>query len=137
MAKLTPSHPPPHGSRPAHDRRRPALSAPPDVLKASSASSCASSGGGGRAAAGSGKVLGWPKICKVADVFLWKYSYKWLKVAQLLGQVDVFLTCWLALITAAQREEQRQRDLAAGHRVIRTPLSIFCSFSLKTILSGV
>ena len=29
------------------------------------------------------KVLGWPKICKLADAFLWEHSYKRLKLAQL------------------------------------------------------
>ena len=31
------------------------------------------------------KVLGWPKICKFAHELLWEFSYKWLKLAQLLG----------------------------------------------------
>jgi hypothetical protein len=39
-------------------------------------------------------VLGWPKICKLAHVFLWECSYKRLKLAQLLGQRGVFLTSW-------------------------------------------
>jgi hypothetical protein len=39
------------------------------------------------------KVLCWPKICKLAHVFLWEYSYKGLKLAQLLGQLGIFLTC--------------------------------------------
>jgi hypothetical protein len=38
------------------------------------------------------KMLGWPKICKLAHAFLWEYSYKRLKFAQLLGQLSVFLT---------------------------------------------
>jgi hypothetical protein len=38
------------------------------------------------------KVSGWPKRCKLAHAFLWKYSYKGLKLAQLLGQLGVFLT---------------------------------------------
>ena len=38
------------------------------------------------------KVLGWPKRHKLAHAFLWEYSYKGLKLAQLLGQVGVFLT---------------------------------------------
>jgi hypothetical protein len=37
------------------------------------------------------KVLGWPKRCKSARAFLWEYSYKKLKLAQLLGQLDVFV----------------------------------------------
>jgi hypothetical protein len=38
------------------------------------------------------EVLGWPKICKLACAFRWEYSYKVLKLAQLLGQHGVFLT---------------------------------------------
>jgi hypothetical protein len=37
-------------------------------------------------------VLGWPKICKLAHAFLWEYSHKRLELAQLLGQLGVFLT---------------------------------------------
>jgi hypothetical protein len=33
------------------------------------------------------KVLCWPTICRLAHAFLWKYSHKRLKVAQLLGQL--------------------------------------------------
>ena len=39
------------------------------------------------------KLLGWPKICKLAHAFLWEYNYQRLKLAQLLGQLGVFLTC--------------------------------------------
>jgi hypothetical protein len=39
------------------------------------------------------KVLGWPKICKLAYAFLWKNSKKGLQLAQLLGQLGIFLTC--------------------------------------------
>jgi hypothetical protein len=38
------------------------------------------------------KVLGWPKICKLARAFLREYSYKRLQLAQLLGRHGVFLT---------------------------------------------
>ena len=38
------------------------------------------------------KVLDWPKICKLAHAFLREYSYKRLKLAQLLGQLGGFLT---------------------------------------------
>jgi hypothetical protein len=40
------------------------------------------------------KVLGWSKRCKLAHAFLWKYSYKRLKLAQVLGQPGIFLTRW-------------------------------------------
>jgi hypothetical protein len=39
------------------------------------------------------KLLGWPKRCRLAHAFLWEHSYKRLKLAQLLGQLGVFLTC--------------------------------------------
>jgi hypothetical protein len=38
------------------------------------------------------KASGWPKISKLTHAFLWEYSYKRLKLAQLLGQLGVFLT---------------------------------------------
>jgi hypothetical protein len=38
------------------------------------------------------KALGWPKICKWAHAFLLEHSCKGEKLAQLLGQLDVFLT---------------------------------------------
>jgi hypothetical protein len=39
-------------------------------------------------------VLGWPKRSKLAHTLLWEFSYKGLKVAQLLRQLGgVFLTC--------------------------------------------
>ena len=47
----------------------------------------------GRRTPAARKVLGWPKICKLAHAFLWEYSHKRLKLAQLLGQLGVFLTC--------------------------------------------
>ena len=46
----------------------------------------------GAALADARKVLGWPKICKLAHAFLWEYSLKRLKLAQLLGQLGAFLT---------------------------------------------
>ena len=39
------------------------------------------------------KVLGLPKSCELAHAFLWEYSQRRLKLAQLLGQLAVFLTC--------------------------------------------
>jgi hypothetical protein len=43
------------------------------------------------------KMLGWPKRCKLAHAFLWADSGKRLKLAQLLGQLGVFLTFWHSL----------------------------------------
>ena len=40
------------------------------------------------------KVLVWPESCKLAHAFLCKCSHKRLQLAQLLGQLGVFLT-WL------------------------------------------
>jgi hypothetical protein len=36
--------------------------------------------------------LGWLKRCKLAHALSWEYSYKRLKLAQLLGQLGLFLT---------------------------------------------
>jgi hypothetical protein len=44
------------------------------------------------------KVLGWPKIRELAHTFLWEYGYKMMKLAQLLGQLGVFLTLDVMLI---------------------------------------
>ena len=41
------------------------------------------------------KASGWPKRCRLAHAFLWEYSYKRLQLAQLLGQLGDFLTCWM------------------------------------------
>ena len=38
------------------------------------------------------KLLGWPKRYKLAHALMWEYSYERLKLAQLLGQLGVFLT---------------------------------------------
>jgi hypothetical protein len=38
------------------------------------------------------RVLGWPERYELAHAFLWEYSCKRLKLAQLLGQLGVFLT---------------------------------------------
>ena len=37
------------------------------------------------------RVSGWPKRCKLAHAFLWEYIDERLKLAQLLGQLGVFL----------------------------------------------
>ena len=37
--------------------------------------------------------LGWPRRCKLANAFVWEYSCKRLKLAQLVGQLGGFLTC--------------------------------------------
>ena len=60
----------------------PAGPAPPATCR------CGDVGRGPRAI----KVLGWPKRCTLAHAFLWEYSDKRLKLAQLLGQLGVFLT---------------------------------------------
>ena len=38
------------------------------------------------------KMLGWPKRCKLAHAILREYCYERPKLAQLLGQLGVFLT---------------------------------------------
>jgi hypothetical protein len=40
------------------------------------------------------KALGWPKKCKSPCTREWEHSYDRLKLAQLLGQLGIFLTCW-------------------------------------------
>ena len=35
------------------------------------------------------EVLGWPKICRLANAFLWEHSYTRLKLAQLLGRANL------------------------------------------------
>jgi hypothetical protein len=48
--------------------------------------------GSSHSAARARKLLGWPKRCRLAHAFLWEHSYKRLQLAQLLGQLGVFLT---------------------------------------------
>jgi hypothetical protein len=38
------------------------------------------------------KASSWPERCQLAYAFLWEYSYDRLVLAQLLGQLGVFLT---------------------------------------------
>ena len=44
-------------------------------------------------ATAAGKVLGWSKKCRLAHTCLWEYSYKTLKLVQLLGHLGIFFTC--------------------------------------------
>ena len=39
-------------------------------------------------------MLGWPKVCQLAQAFLWECSCKLLQPAQLLGQFGIFLTMY-------------------------------------------
>jgi hypothetical protein len=59
----------------------------------------------------------WSKRCKLAHAFLWEYSYKRLKLAQLLSQLGVFLTAYLAVdrrLDAAEAcSEVEQQDTIA------------------------
>jgi hypothetical protein len=64
------------------------------------------------------RVLGsWSKRFKLAHAFLWEYSYKRLKLAQLLSQLGVFLTAYLAVdrrLDAAEAcSEVEQQDTIA------------------------
>ena len=56
-------------------------------------------------------VLGWPERCKLAHAFLWEYSYKRLKLAQLLVQLGVFLT--KAMVAGHVGRGGAQEDVAA------------------------
>ena len=51
------------------------------------------------------KVLGRPKRCQLAHAFLWEYSYKRLKLAQLLGQLSWRLS---RLELVAQQRERAE-----------------------------
>jgi hypothetical protein len=68
-------------------------------------------------------MLGWPEICKLAHAFLWEYSYKRLKLAQRLGQLDVFLTWCLiwfqAWPTSRVLSIAPSTSLRGGHTIIR------------------
>jgi hypothetical protein len=55
-------------------------------------------------------VLSWPKMCKLAHAFLWVYRYKRLKLAQLLGQLGVFLT-WCGSDSASSSSSSSQQPL--------------------------
>jgi hypothetical protein len=89
-------------------------------------------------------VSGWPKRYKLTHAFLWEYSYKRLKLAQLLGQLGAFLTCVRSTVVrmtspiipvlAATCFLSTSRTtsallpvyrLAAGRRFIQIPLSVF------------
>ena len=54
------------------------------------------------------KMLDWPERYKLAHAFLWENSYKRLKLAQLLGQLGLFLALMGASghghITVARRD---------------------------------
>jgi hypothetical protein len=56
------------------------------------------------------KVLGWPKRCKLAHAFRWQYSCNRLKLAQLLGQLCVFLFC--LRLTASRGPQTASRTAA-------------------------
>jgi hypothetical protein len=64
------------------------------------------------------KMLGWPKRCKLAHAFLWEYSCRRLTVAQLLGQLGVFLTCG--------RPRRARGRSARGLCLHEGVLSLFC-----------
>jgi hypothetical protein len=51
------------------------------------------------------KLLGWPKICKLAHAFRWEHSCKRLKLAQLLGQL------WIVLTTTGRSSPADRADL--------------------------
>jgi hypothetical protein len=49
---------------------------------------------------GTTEVLGWPKTCELIHASLWEFSYNRLKLAQLLGQLGVFLALGFGRIVA-------------------------------------
>ena len=72
-------------------------------------------------------MLGWPKKYKLAHAFLWEYSDKRVKLAQLLGQLGVFLT-W-ALVSSTWSVN----FFITGTSACRTsPVSVLDSAPLST-----
>ena len=69
------------------------------------------------------KLLGWRKIFKLAHAFRWEYSYRTLKLAQLLGQLGVFLT----------KTAQRARWLSDPRPAVG--LSLLCPSSPSLLLT--
>ena len=60
-------------------------------------------------------MSGWSKRCNLARAFLWEYSYKRLKLAQLLNQLGVFLTCGAGALKVLIRHVWvRRRRLGTG-----------------------
>ena len=75
------------------------------------------------------KVSGWPKRCKLADVSLWKYSYKRLKLAQLLGQLGVFLT---VVIRPRSASFIRRIAIPGFAPCVNLHMDILCTYPLCT-----
>jgi hypothetical protein len=68
-------------------------------------------------------VSGWSKIYQLARALPWEYSYKGLRLAQLLGQLGVFLTRLLQV--AHSCGHTAVVALALGVKVIPSPPCIF------------
>jgi hypothetical protein len=51
-------------------------------------------------------VLDWPKICKLAQALLQEYSYKGLKLTQLLRQLGIFLTRELEIAKDVREKQE-------------------------------
>ena len=84
------------------------------------------------------KALGRPKRCKLVHAFLWEYSDKRLKLAQLLGQLGVFPTfgrATQALRSANDRARLRAAQLALAWTIANTDVStaIFGASSLAQL----
>ena len=77
----------------------------------------ASSAAGSTPSPAARKVVGWPKRCKLDHAFLWGYSDKRLKLAQLLGQLSLFLT-WPSMTTPFFAEAQNGRDSASDRKPV-------------------
>jgi len=90
---------------------------------------------GATSLAGSRKVLGWPKRCKLAHAFLWQYGYKGPKLAQLLDPLGVFLA--RAPLAAggwvAERQLSKQASRGVTARVAR-PHRLCCGGKLPLAL---
>jgi hypothetical protein len=66
-------------------------------------------------------LVGWPKRSKLAHAFVWEYSYKGLKLAQLLSQLGVVLTFGTRQVHVDMWETAVR--FAAGHRIGLRPSS--------------
>ena len=72
------------------------------------------------------KVLGWPKICKLAHTFLLEYSYKVLKLAQLASfSLGVVLGDRVRVRGDGVQHEQPEQQRPAGHTQRHACLSEF------------
>ena len=76
--------------------------------------------GCGAGAPGAREVLGRLDLCKLARAVLWEHSCDRLKLAQLLGQLGVFVTWSRCSVSSVSREPQRMSSPGHGSGMRRT-----------------